>query len=83
MDSSVVLAEGTEIQATDLGLRDAGSRPQSGETEWKTLEIEVWERELIEEALKRTGRNVPQAAKLLGIGRATLYRKVEQHGIAR
>ena len=83
MDSSVVLAEGTEIQATDLGLRDAGSRPQSGETEWKTLEIEVWERELIEEALKRTGHNVPQAAKLLGIGRATLYRKIEQHGIAR
>jgi excisionase family DNA binding protein len=26
---------------------------------------------------------VPEAAKLLGIGRATLYRKIEQYRIAR
>jgi transcriptional regulator of acetoin/glycerol metabolism len=28
--------------------------------------------------MDRTGGNVPDAANLLGIGRATLYRKLEQ-----
>ena len=45
--------------------------------------IDFWERKLIQEALKRTSGNIPDAAKLLGIGRATLYRKVEEYGIER
>ncbi|QDT00777.1 sigma 54-interacting transcriptional regulator [Adhaeretor mobilis] len=77
MDSAVVLAEGEEILPTDLGLRD------SGEPVLETLEIEAWEKRLIVEALKRTNDNIPEAAKLLGIGRATLYRKVESYNIER
>ena len=61
----------------DLGLFDTGS----GELE--SLQIDYWERKLIGEALKRTSGNVPEAAKLLGIGRATLYRKIDQYGISR
>ena len=45
--------------------------------------LEVWERRLILKALERSGGNVPDAARLLGIGRATLYRKIEQHKIER
>ncbi|MEQ8209565.1 MAG: sigma 54-interacting transcriptional regulator [Lacipirellulaceae bacterium] len=77
MDSAVVLAEGDEILPNDLGLRD------SGQPELETLEIEAWEKKLIVEALKRTDGNVPDAAKLLGIGRATLYRKIETYHIER
>jgi transcriptional regulator with GAF, ATPase, and Fis domain len=77
IDSAVVLAEGDRIEVGDLGLRGVAS----GELE--TLELEVWERRLIGEALRRTDGNIPEAARLLGIGRATLYRKVEQFGIAR
>ena len=35
------------------------------------------------ESLSRTGGKIPEAAKLLGLGRATLYRKVEEYGIER
>lgn len=77
IDSAVVLAAGERIEAADLGLRDAGG----GELE--TLRIDRWERKLIAEALKRTGGNVPEAARLLGIGRATLYRKIDDYGIER
>ena len=77
IDSAVVMAAGPRIEAGDLMLQDVGGQ------ELDTLEIEVWERKLILEALKRTGGNVPDAAKLLGIGRATLYRKLEQYGIER
>lgn len=77
IDSAVVMAEGDTIQPGDLGLRDTGS----GELE--SLRIEHWERKLIAEALSRTSGNVPEAAKLLGIGRATLYRKIDEYEIAR
>jgi Nif-specific regulatory protein len=66
------------IEAGDLGLRDA-----PGDLEGDCLKISVWERRLIREALSRTQNNVPEAARLLGIGRATLYRKLEEYGIAR
>jgi Nif-specific regulatory protein len=38
---------------------------------------------LVIEALRRTGGSVPNAAAELGISRATLYRKLEQYGLAR
>jgi len=77
LDSAVVLAEENTIRPSDLALRDSGS----GDLD--TLEIEHWERKLITEALSRAAGNVPEAAKLLGIGRATLYRKIEQYHIER
>ena len=77
LDSAVVLAEENVIRPSDLALRDSGS----GDLD--TLEIEHWERKLITEALNRASGNVPEAAKLLGIGRATLYRKIEQYHIER
>ncbi|MCA9232200.1 MAG: sigma 54-interacting transcriptional regulator [Planctomycetales bacterium] len=77
IDSAVVLADGEEIQPDDLGLRDSGSQ------QLDSLQIEHWERKLIVEALKRADGSVPDAAKLLGIGRATLYRKIEIYHIER
>lgn len=77
IDSAIVMAEGNEIQTDDLGIRDAGD----GELE--TLKIDHWERKLIGEALKRTSGSVPKAAELLGISRATLYRKIDEYGIER
>jgi Nif-specific regulatory protein len=78
IDSTVVMCEGSIILPDDLGLRDA----TSGET-LESLRIDFWERKLIQESLKRTEGNVPEAARLLGLGRATLYRKIEEYGIER
>ena len=39
------------------------------------------ERLLIEETLRKTGSNVSQAAKLLGVSRRTLHRKINEYGI--
>jgi Nif-specific regulatory protein len=77
LDSAVVLATGDEIGPHDLALRDHGSEPL------ESLEIDVWEKKLIVEALRRSRGNVPEAAKRLGIGRATLYRKIEHYDIDR
>src|SRR5438874_4325979 len=79
IDSAVVMCEGNVILPDDLGLRDAGGASDQLES----LRIDFWERKLIHEALKRTDGSIPDAAKLLGLGRATLYRKVEEYGIER
>lgn len=77
IDSAVVMTEDNVIEAKQLGLQDAGNEvPDS-------LNIDLWEAKLIREALKRTRDKVPEAAKLLGIGRATLYRKLDEYNIER
>ncbi|MEE2643236.1 MAG: sigma 54-interacting transcriptional regulator [Planctomycetota bacterium] len=77
IDSAVVMADGNQIRPTDLGLRDVGT------TQLESLRLDYWERKLIQEALSRTNNSVPNAAKLLGLGRATVYRKIEEYGIER
>ncbi len=71
------MADDPRIELDDLGLRDAGM------SRIDTLRIDEWERRLIHKALERTGGSVPDAAKLLGISRATAYRKITEYNIER
>ncbi|TWT98480.1 sigma 54-interacting transcriptional regulator [Stieleria varia] len=77
IDSAVVMADDPAIEAHDLGLRDTGLSSMD------TLRIDEWERRLIRKALARTEGSVPEAAKLLGISRATAYRKLTEYDIPR
>jgi transcriptional regulator with PAS, ATPase and Fis domain len=45
------------------------------------ISIEQAERELIRNTLKMTNNNREQAAKILGIGERTLYRKIREYGL--
>lgn len=45
--------------------------------------LEQLERDAIAAALARTGGNLSEACRALGIGRTTLYRKLERYGIRR
>ena len=88
IDSAVVMAEGTEILPEDLGIRDrvgALAKAQStlDSSTWESLRVEDWEKKLILEALRRCENKVPEAAKLLGLGRATLYRKLDEYQIGK
>ena len=81
VEQAAVLAQGDRIDAGDLPEELTGERgPQD------VLQIPVGhtladaERELILETLRKTGGNKTQAAKLLGIGVRTLYRKLEEYG---
>ncbi len=77
IDSAIVLAGGSMIEPSDLSLRDVGT------DHLDSLRLDVWEERLIKEALKRTDNNIIEATKLLGVSRATLYRKLEQYTIER
>jgi Nif-specific regulatory protein len=77
IDSATVLAIGSEVKLSDLALHDTSVEALD------SLRIDDWEQKLIREALKRTNGSIPEAAELLGISRATLYRKLESYDIAK
>lgn len=83
----VILARGPMIEPQDLPAEvRAGATPPS-ETPGGFvlpeggLDLEETELELIRQALDRTGRNVPKAAKLLGLTTTTLEVRMERFGL--
>jgi two-component system response regulator HydG len=78
---AVSLGSGTFIQMQDLPsamlyhlVRKSSSRQDLGT-------LQVLERQAIREALQATGGDRVRAAKLLGIGKTTIYRKLKEYGI--
>jgi len=84
----VVLGNGGEILARDLPvslstLRPAEDRPAEGRFILPDagISLEDLERDIIVQALDKTGRNKTQAAKLLDITYDTLRYQVKKHGL--
>lgn len=78
VEHGVVLARGAEIEAKDLpesvragGRWGEGNHPKAG-----AVRLEDLEQQAIAAALQKTGDNITEAAKLLGISRRTLHRKL-------
>ena len=78
IERAVLLAQGEQIRSIDLGLR-AGS--SSAAPRFEELTLDEAEKLLIRRALERSGGRVAQAAKLLGVSRSALYRRIELHGM--
>lgn len=57
-----------------------GREVKPGEVE-QNLSMEDVEKELIEKTLRNVGGNRKKAAKILGIGERTLYRKIDRYGL--
>lgn len=51
------------------------------ENKLPTLNLKELEKLAIEQALEQAGKSVAKASKLLGIGRATLYRRLREEGV--
>jgi len=64
-ESNTATANPTATETADEGLRP----------------IDQIEKQAIEEALKRSRGNVREAARTLGLGQATVYRKIKRYGI--
>lgn len=80
VERSMILAEGSRLRAEDL---PAELRTTAAETSDAPLALEEVEKEHIHKILQYTHGNKSEAARLLGIGIATLYRKIDEFGIGR
>ena len=83
IESSVAMASGRLLTARDLpvGIRPANAAHSSGLDNVGGISLEQLEREAIKNTLKMVDGNREQAAKILGIGERTLYRKIKDYDL--
>jgi DNA-binding NtrC family response regulator len=76
IERAILLARSAEIGVEDLALRARGDAPRLEE-----MTLEQVERYLIERALASQGGNVSEAARVLGLSRSALYRRLASLGV--
>ncbi|MDJ0911590.1 MAG: sigma-54 dependent transcriptional regulator [Woeseiaceae bacterium] len=82
IERAVILAPNDSIEPADLQLVETGPTTAPGATPIPTvLNLDQMERETIHKALRKHGFNISHAAKELGLTRASLYRRMEKHGL--
>lgn len=81
VERAVVLCSSNEILPTDLPHEIADCGPTSELSEDHKSVMRNYERDLILKALQSADGDKKTAAKLLGMGLSTLYRKLEEFGI--
>jgi DNA-binding NtrC family response regulator len=87
---TLLVSSGLELTFDDLPPGIGGDQVAAGETGRKaadsgvgsgTFNLEELEREAIVRAMENNRGNLSDVARQLGIGRSTLYRKLEQYGL--
>jgi sigma-54 dependent transcriptional regulator, acetoin dehydrogenase operon transcriptional activator AcoR len=79
IESMVAMAEQSYLSADDLPPELKMYQGTSGESTESLLEAQT--RQAIAQALSKTKGKIAPAARILGIGRTTLYRKMQEMGI--
>lgn len=83
VERAVILTNGNALEPSDLQLDYPGSlSPPPAPTAIPTLlNLDEMEKDAIEKSLRKHGFNISRAAAELGLTRASLYRRMEKHGI--
>lgn len=77
VERAVILSEGAVFEADDFSLNaERHAAPPAAE-----LDLDSLERDAISKALVQNKGNVSRAAQALGLTRASLYRRMQKHGL--
>ena len=79
VERAVILSESKILQPNDFMLKSQQST--GDEVTLSSYNIEDMERNVIQKALRKYNGNISQAAKELGLTRASLYRRLEKYGL--
>lgn len=78
VERALLLARGDSVEPEDLLLgQSRGERP----AHFERMTLDEVERHLIQKALDRSGGQVNEAARTLGLSRSALYRRLQQFGL--
>lgn len=78
IERAVILCKEPILKASDFQLTNTLEAVR----EINSLNLSDMEKEVIRKALNKFGNNLTKAAEELGIGRTTLYRKMEEYGLS-
>jgi DNA-binding NtrC family response regulator len=80
IERAIIMTSGNLVEPGDLQLIETGS--MAAPTPIPTvMNLDQMERDTIHRALVKHGFNISRAAKELGLTRASLYRRMEKHGL--
>ena len=80
---AVIMSEQSELKPEDFFFLsgDHGGNDEQTDVQTNNLNLEEIERSVINKAIAKHGGNISKAAKELGLTRASLYRRLEKHGL--
>jgi len=81
VESALALARGERLRVADFSLAQERINVARKEPEGLELSLGAYERCALERALRESAGDATEAARRLGIGRSTFYRKLRKHGI--
>ena len=81
IERAVILTNESALEPADLQLADKGALARAPTPIPTVLNLDQMEKDTIHRALVKHGFNISHAAKELGLTRASLYRRMEKHGL--
>ena len=81
IERAVILSEKTMLQPEDFFEGNIETQHDKTPAFDNTFQLEEMEKALIVKALKKYNGNITEAARELGLTRASLYRRLEKYGI--
>ena len=80
VERAVILSDSTVLEPQDFFMEDKSDR-RGNDFSPDNMNLEEVEKILIRKVIDKHGGNISRAAKELGLTRASLYRRIEKHGI--
>ena len=79
IERAVIMSEGNTLSPEDFFFLT--SNPQADDINMENYNLESVEKSVIQRAINKHNGNISKAAKELGLTRASLYRRLEKHGL--
>ena len=84
VERAILLSENSLIELSDLNINTRSTKITNtlSAHAFPFMTLEQAEINLIKQALIKTNQHIPKAAQLLGLTKASLYRRIEKYGLA-
>ncbi len=79
LERAIIMSEEDTLQPGDFMF--LAQKSESGDVDYSEFDLETVEKMMIQKAISKHAGNISKAAKSLGLTRASLYRRLEKHGL--
>jgi DNA-binding NtrC family response regulator len=81
IERAIILSGNEQLEPVDLQIDEVAVSGRPPRQEATELNLEQLEKTTVEAALRKHAFNISAASKELGLTRASLYRRMEKHGL--